>query len=125
MRAAAAGESARASRTRKYSPRYVTTSVSSPMRRSRFLATGSAAQPASWPWVIAIARSMPARRSAGVISPSGAAAPKMTASAPLDLTSWTARRVTAGPPIISDVGCLTTSNGWAASNSRAPSQRGA
>src|SRR6266550_4382934 len=44
MRAAAAGESARASRTRKYSPRYVTTSVSSPMRRSRFLATGSAAQ---------------------------------------------------------------------------------
>ena len=95
------------------------------MRRSRLLATGRAAQPASWPWVIAIAFRTPARRSAGVISPSGAAAPKMTTSAFRDLASSAARRVTLGPPIISDVGCRTTSNGWRASNSGAPSHFGA
>jgi hypothetical protein len=75
--------------------------------------------------VIAIARAMPTRRRAGVISPSGAAAPKMTTSARRDRTSSAARRVTLGPPIISDVGCRTTSNGWRASNSAAPSHFGA
>jgi hypothetical protein len=61
--------------------------------------------------VIPIARSIPARRSAGVIKPSGAAAPKMTTSARRDRASSAARLVTPGEGIISDVGCRTTSNG--------------
>ena len=101
------------------------TSVCSPMRRSSCLATGSAAQPASWPWVIAIARRTPALRSTGVISPRGAEAPKMTTSAFRDRASSAARRRTLGPPIISEVGCLTTSNGWAASKAASPSHFGA
>jgi hypothetical protein len=95
------------------------------MRRSRARAPGSAAQPASCPWVIATARSTPTRRSAGVIRPSGAAAPNTTASACCDFAMATARRVTDGTGSISDVGCLMTSNGWFASNSRAPSHFGA
>ncbi len=67
----------------------------------------------------------PARRSAGVIRPSGAAAPKMTTSAFRDRASSAARWVTLGPPIISDVGCRTTSNGCLVSNSGAPSHFGA
>jgi hypothetical protein len=101
------------------------TSVLSPMRRSSCLATGSAAQPASWPWVIAIAFRTPAFLSTGVISPSGAEAPKITTSAFLDRASPAARRRTSGPPIISEVGCLTTSNGWAASKAASPSHFGA
>ena len=95
------------------------------MRRSSCLAPGSAAQPASCPWVIAMARRTPALRSTGVISPSGAEAPKMTTSARRDLASSAARRRTPGPPIISEVGCLTTSNGCAASNAASPSHLGA
>jgi hypothetical protein len=65
------------------------------------------------------------RRSAGVIRPSGAAAPKITASAPTRLAMSTARRATPGEWIISDVGCRTTSNGWRTSNCGAPSHLGA
>jgi hypothetical protein len=49
----------------------------------------------------------------------------MTAVAPRDLTSSAARRRTEGPPIMSEVGCLTTSNGWSASNLLSPSHFGA
>ena len=96
------------------------------MRCSSCRATGSAAQPASWPCVIAMALVMLLpRRSAGVIKPSGAAAPKTTVSASTRLAISMARRVTPGVGIISDVGCRTTSNGWRASNPAAPSHRGA
>ncbi len=101
------------------------TSVRSPIWRSSCRAPGSAAQPASWPWVIAMARWTPARRSTGVISPRGAEAPKTTTSAFLDRASSAARRRTSGPPIISEVGCLTTSNGAAASKAASPSHFGA
>ena len=125
MRWAAAGDSARASRTLKYSPRYVTTSVSSPMRRSMVRATGRAAQPASWPWVSATARLTPARRSAGVIRPSGAAAPNRTVSQSCSQAMAAARRETDGTGSMSDVGWRITGNGCLASNSAAPSQAGA
>src|SRR5215469_6612291 len=95
------------------------------MRRSRPRAPGSAAQPASWPWVSATARLTPALRSAGVIRPSGAAAPNKTVSQPCSPAMAAARRDTAGTGSISEVGCLITGNGCNASNSAAPFQAGA
>src|SRR5215472_15325909 len=95
------------------------------MRRSRPRAPGSAAQPASWPWVSATARLTPVLRSAGVIRPSGAAAPNRTVSQPCSLAMAAARRDTAGTGSISEVGCLITGNGCRASNSAAPFQAGA
>src|SRR5579863_1606239 len=95
------------------------------MRRSRLRAIGRAAQPASWPWVSATARVTPARRSAGVIRPSGAAAPNRTVSQPCSRAMATARRETDGTGSISDVGWRITGKGCLASNSAAPSQAGA
>src|SRR5580693_5464607 len=95
------------------------------MRRSRPRATGRAAQPASWPWVSATARVTPAWRSAGVIRPSGAAAPNRTVSQPCSRAMAAARRETDGTGNMSDVGWRITGNGCLASNSVAPSQAGA
>ena len=95
------------------------------MRRSRLRAPGSAAQPASWPCVSATARRTPALRSAGVMRPSGAAAPNTTVSQSCSLAMAAARRDTAGTGSISEVGCLITGNGCRASNSAAPFQAGA
>src|SRR6185437_14062155 len=71
------------------------------------------------------ARRTPALRSAGVIRPSGAAAPNTTVSQSCSLAMATARRDTAGTGSISEVGCLITGNGCRASNSAAPFQAGA
>ena len=95
------------------------------MRRSRPRAPGSAAQPASCPWVSATARRTPAWRSAGAIRPSGAAAPNKTASQPCSRAMAAARRDTRGTGSMSEVGWRMTGNGCWASNSAAPSQAGA
>ena len=95
------------------------------MRRSSPRAPGSAAQPASWPCVSATARPTPARRSAGVMRPSGAAAPNRTASQPCSRAMATARRDTPGTGSMSEVGCRMTGKGCRASNSAAPFQAGA
>ena len=100
------------------------TSTWSPIRRSRDRAPGSAAQPASCPWVIATIRRAPARRSAGASSPSGAAAPNSTVSQPCSARIPAARRATDGTGSISEPGCRTTGKGCRASNSAAPSQAG-
>lgn len=71
-------------------------SVPSPIRRSSCREAGSWAQPASCPWVVATSLRAPARRSAGAISPSGAAAPNQTEEQPWVRSSCAARRVTRG-----------------------------
>jgi hypothetical protein len=95
------------------------------MRRSSWRAAGSAAQPASWPWVRATARRTPARRRAGASSPSGAAAPNMTESQPCSRAMAAARRATDGTGSMSEPGWRITGKGCSASNSAAPSQAGA
>ncbi len=95
------------------------------MRRSSIRAPGSAAQPASCPWVSATIRRAPARRSTGASSPSGAAAPNSTVSQPRPDSSAAARRPTDGTGSISEVGCRTTVNGCRASNLAAPGHAGA
>ena len=95
------------------------------MRRSRPRAAGSIAQHASWPCVSATARVTPARRSAGVISPRGAAAPNRTASQPCSRAMAAARRDTDGTGSMSEVGWRITGNGCRASKEAAPSQAGA
>lgn len=111
IRAAARTDRARASRARVYSPRYVTVSTTSPIRRRSCCAPGRTAQPASWPWVSATNRSTPRRRRAGASSPSGAAAPKSTEVQRSARATSTARRSTPGSGSISDVGWRTTGNG--------------
>ena len=88
-------------------------------------APGSAAQPASWPWVTATIRRAPAARSAGASRPSGAAAPNSTRSQPCSVSARTARARTVGTGSISEVGCRSTGNGCCRSNSAAPAQAGA
>ncbi len=90
-------------------------SVDSPIRRSSWRAAGSWAQPASWPWVVATIRPAPARRSAGAIRPSGAAAPNHTEVHPCSRSSPTARRVAAGVGSSIVVRSRTTVKGCSAS----------
>src|SRR5215831_17309074 len=74
---------------------------------------------------MATSRRAPARRSEGASRPSGAAAPNRTVSQPSRPSRRAARRATAGPGSIRDVGWRSTGNGWATSNPAAPSQAGA
>ena len=101
------------------------TSTCSPILRSSERAPGSAAQPASCPWVSATIRRAPARRRAGASSPSGAAAPNSTVSQPCSASSLAARPETDGTGSISEPGCRITGKGCRASNPAAPSQAGA
>jgi hypothetical protein len=99
--------------------------VDSPIRRSSCRAAGSWAQPASCPWVVATIRSAPARRSAGAISPSGAAAPNHTDVQPCSRSSPTARRVAPGVGSSIVVASRTTGKGCSASKAavaRTPSR---
>lgn len=82
----------------------VTASVVSPIRRSACRAPGSIDQPTSWPWVDAITRSAPARRTVGASSASGAAAPNHTFEHSYSRTSFAARRATNGVGTMSVVG---------------------
>ncbi len=88
----------------------------SPILRSSWRLAGSCAQPASWPCVVATSRRAPARRSAGAIRPSGAAAPNHTDEQPCSRSSAAALRVTRGVGTIIFVRSLTTGNGCSASN---------
>lgn len=87
-----------------------------PIRRSSCREPGSWAQAASCPWVIPSSRSAPARRSAGAISPSGAAAPNHTELQPSALRISAARRVTRGVGTIIFVRSRITGKGCSASN---------
>ncbi|MDF9803217.1 hypothetical protein M2436_001764 [Streptomyces sp. HB372] len=87
----------------------------SPIRRSSCREAGSCAQPASWPWVVATSRRAPARRSAGAIRPSGAAAPNQTEVQPCSRSRPVARRVTRGVGSSIVVRSRTTGNGCSAS----------
>ncbi|CAM5468988.1 hypothetical protein SANTM175S_08496 [Streptomyces antimycoticus] len=86
-----------------------------PIRRSSRRAAGSCAQAASWPCVVATSRRAPAARSAGAISPSGAAAPNHTEVQPCSRSSAVARRVTRGVGSSMVVRARTTWYGCSAS----------
>lgn len=90
-------------------------SVPVPIRRSSCRAAGSCAQPASWPCVVPTRRRAPAARSAGAISPSGAAAPNQTEEQPCSRSSPVARRVTLGVGSSIVVRSRITGNGCSAS----------
>ena len=88
------------------------------MRPSAWRLPGSIDQPTACPGVRPRTRRAPLRRSAGAISPSGAAAPNHTVSIPCERTISAARRVAPGVGSIIVVGRRCTSNGCAASNVR-------
>jgi hypothetical protein len=98
----------------------VTTSFTSPMRRTRGRVAGTVAHQTSWPCVVATVRPTPAARSVGAIRPSGAAAPNQTRSQPSARAIRAARRAIAGVGTMSGDGSRTTGNGRVASNAASP-----
>jgi len=91
-------------RLRVYLLMYVTTSTFRPMADSACRATGAMDQPTSCPWVLAIARTIPARRKVGVSRARGAAAPNHTAVSRCSGISAAARCATEGTGNINDPG---------------------
>ena len=101
----------------------MTTSLRSPIARISGRVAGTVAHQISWPCEVATVRRTPAARSAGAISPSGAAAPNQTRSQPLLAGRRATRRVIAGVGTISRDGSRTTWNGRSASSSASPRWR--